>query len=1283
MPKKLGLKYYITGFVTLFLLISIPLTIRLSQEPQLPKQAKENQDPTVLTQDAKKASFNLPDKKPSDMYSQEQKPDCLEKQVLVKFKAGKSKEETERIKNTLKRNVPFEAQPLEFADRQTSAENKIEKLTVDSEQKRDELLGMLKQDPSVEYAELDCKYYATVLPNDPQFSKLWGLHNIGQTGGVTDADIDAPEAWDTTKGSSGVVVAVLDSGIDYNHVDLKANMWVNPFETPGNGKDDDGNCYIDDVYGVNTTIVNSCTSLNQAAGNPMDDNKHGTHVAGTIGAVSNNSIGVTGVAWNVKLMALKFLNSGGSGYTSDAIEAFDYIVAMKQKGINVRVVSNSWGSTTYSQALYDSIKKLRDNGILAVVAAGNSAFDADFYSHYPAAFDLDNIISVAAVDAKNSLAYFSNYGIKTVDLAAPGVEIYSTVPANTYNSFNGTSMATPHVSGVVALLLSKSPFNLWTSTRLKHHLLASVVQNTQLAGKTVTAGVLNANTAVKNSATVEYYPKAIHLLMEKNVQKSVDIVLVNNSSASVSWTTTKKPAFITMNKTGGTVVSALTDTITVSVNSANMSVQTYTDQLQISAGSSAITIPVIVVATDNPFSKYTKSKILKDLTYPRTVSFVDMNNDALQDIHVSGLNGNFLYKNSGNSLFSVGIPLDQAGVYPLTHSWGDYNNDGYTDVLIAGKPYSFGGNSVNLLKNKGNSTFERVTNLGTPIGIDMWGSNWVDYNRDGWIDLFLIGTTKTGSTTTGVKIQVYKNELGNPNGSTNIFTKALDITDSQYQYPQAGTFSDYNNDGYPDLIVGVTGSLKLFQNDKGTFKQITSGVLASRKNNSFGASWADYDNDGDMDIFLGADDTTTHGLFRNDGVNGFSLLTFNQLIPAYVAGGSWGDADNDGDLDLYVNFFSNDINRILLNNGQGGFTRPTDWNSVEDKLTATGVAWGDYNNDGNRDLVTQDVFYGLPGVLYTNNGNGNKGVLVHLHGHGAPNSNKSAIGARVFLTAQLAGKTVTQMREISGQNSPDAQDDLRLHFGLAQTTLIDKLVVNWPSGNRSVLYNYTVPTGKIISIKETPRGDCNGDYKIDATDVTGLSQEISDGDGGDPLNTPKGTFRGFPTCDANLDTVVSTADTSCIQGLILNGPGGCPVSLLPITPTRTPTPTPTRTPTPTPAPVKAIPLPTATPTRTPTPKPLSCTITTTETQIAMTPSSIYNITPSVSSNAYVQKVTFASNNTGIITVGPVEDTTSPYTTRISSSLTQGTTSIVIRGIVNGTALCSKTIPVTVSTNPTF
>ncbi len=306
-------------------------------------------------------------------------------------------------------------------------------------------------DRAVTHAEPDYVLYAIeTLPDDPLFDYQWALHNTGETGGTDDSDIDAPEAWQFYTGSQDVVIAVIDTGVDYTHEDLAANMWVNPGEIAGDGIDNDGNGYIDDIHGIDTANDDS---------DPFDDGTHGTHVAGTIAAVGDNGTGIVGTMWNAQIMALKFLHGSGSGYTSDALAAVEYMTMMKTTyGINVVASNNSWGGGgEASQAMSAAIQASIDAGIMFVAAAGNDGNNSDETPSYPAAYDLDGIISVAATDHNDLLALKSNYGVTSVDLAAPGVDILSTIPGDSYMTKSGTSMAAPHVTAAAAMLMAFRP----------------------------------------------------------------------------------------------------------------------------------------------------------------------------------------------------------------------------------------------------------------------------------------------------------------------------------------------------------------------------------------------------------------------------------------------------------------------------------------------------------------------------------------------------------------------------------------------------------------------------------------------------------------------------------------------------------------------------------------------------------------------------------------------------------------------------------------------------------
>jgi hypothetical protein len=377
------------------------------------------------------------------------------------------------------------------------------------------------------YVEPDYIVRPMLTPTDQSFvnGTLWGLRNTGQFGGVAGADVGATNAWDITTGSTNVIVTVIDTGIRYTHYDLTNQMWKNPGEIAGNGLDDDSNGYIDDIYGINA-INNS--------GDPMDMDDHGTHVAGTIGAAANDSNRIVGVTWKVRLMGCKFLGGSG-GSTANAIKCIDYAVS---KGS--RILNNSWGGGGYSFALYNAIDRARQAGVLFVAAAGNYSINNDANPFYPASYPLDNIVSVAAIDRYNTLAGFSHYGLTSVDLGAPGVDIYSSTSGSDadYQTFDGTSMAAPHVSGVAALILS-----LYPSAELSEitgRLFGGVVPVPTLTGRTVTGGRVNAYNSLTLSGSgilqMSVTPPSGSFLLRSTAQpiyvKVTDLFGVNNATVN-------------------------------------------------------------------------------------------------------------------------------------------------------------------------------------------------------------------------------------------------------------------------------------------------------------------------------------------------------------------------------------------------------------------------------------------------------------------------------------------------------------------------------------------------------------------------------------------------------------------------------------------------------------------------------------------------------------------------------------------------------------------------------
>jgi len=369
-------------------------------------------------------------------------------------------------------------------------------------------LAKYNENPNVIYAEANYVYKEESIPDDKYYDYQWGL-----------SQINAPLAWNITTGSSNVIIAIVDSGIDLNHPDLKANIWINPGEIPGNGIDDDHNGYIDDVYGWNFVSANN---------NVADDDGHGTHVAGIIAAVGNNAAGVTGLMWNVTIMPLKFLDKNGDGYIDDAVSAIRYATKM-----GASIISCSWGGSQYSKALNDAISA---SSALIVCAAGNeyTGQNNDILPFYPASFTSPNIISVTATDENDKLAPFSSYGVNSVDVAAPGTAIYSTLPGSRYGFMQGTSMATPYVSALAGLIKSLRPD--LNALQIKYTILDNVDPIISLTGKVLTGGRINVFKALTNIITDSTAPTVSANLKSGSYYHSLSVSLKPSEPATIYYT---------------------------------------------------------------------------------------------------------------------------------------------------------------------------------------------------------------------------------------------------------------------------------------------------------------------------------------------------------------------------------------------------------------------------------------------------------------------------------------------------------------------------------------------------------------------------------------------------------------------------------------------------------------------------------------------------------------------------------------------------------------------------
>ncbi len=542
-------------------------------------------------------------------------------------------------------------------------------------------LEKLRANPAVLYAEPDYIVSAAVIPDDTRFSELWGMHNTGQTGGTADADIDAPEAWDISVGSRDVVVGVIDTGVDYNHPDLVDNIWTNPGEIPGDGIDNDGNGYVDDVHGINA-ITNT--------GDPMDDQGHGSHVSGTIGATGNNNLGVVGVNHQVSIVGCKFLDSSGSGSTSDALKCMDYMVALKNNGVNVRVLNNSWGGGGSSDAMIEAINNTEAADIMFVAAAGNSASDNDVSPSYPASYTHDSVVAVASTTDTDAMSSFSQYGLTSVDLGAPGSAILSTTGGG-YASFSGTSMATPHVAGAAALVLSVNPD--LTVLEVKNLLMESGDDNADLAGKTVSGKRLNVATALENADPAPGFRMSV---------SPANITLVAGETATYNFDTTS--------------VADYTDTVNLAVSgtlSATLSATSVTP-----GEGFTLTVPTTADTAWGPYSftvtatsgDIVKEKVVNLYVNPQGLNEFTYTNDTPVDIP----------DNNAEGITSVITITDDLTIFDsstyinITHTWiGDLivslTSPAGTTAVLHNRA---GGSADNIDQSFPSSAFDGESTLG-------------------------------------------------------------------------------------------------------------------------------------------------------------------------------------------------------------------------------------------------------------------------------------------------------------------------------------------------------------------------------------------------------------------------------------------------------------------------------------------------------------------------------------------------------------------------------------------
>lgn len=490
------------------------------------------------------------------------KAEIFDDSVIVVYKENVSKTDKMRARSSVGARIS-DANRDEIDDRFSNLLNgRIAKLQLRGKSVK-EAIEILSKNPAVKIAEPNYLYRKALIPNDPSLGDLWGLNNTGQAGGTNDVDIDAPEAWDITTGDRDVVIGVIDTGVDYNHEDLADNAWVNPGEIAGNGVDDDGNGYIDDVYGIDAFNVDT---------DPMDDDSHGTHVAGTIGAVGDNGIGVVGVNHQVSIAACKFLGPDG-GSTAGAIECIDYFTDLKvNRGINIKATNNSWGGGGYSEALETAIEEAGQAGILFVAAAGNSGSNNDNVDNYPSNYQTsaNSVLAVASINRNDGDSGYS-YGVETVDLAAPGTAILSTVPGNGYAAYSGTSMATPHVAGAAALVWSLNPE--LTPSEMKELLMLTGETSLWADGRTASGNRLNVLNALEEADPTPGFklgitPGSAEIIAGETATFDIEVGAIAGYDQAVTLSLSEPSAIATLSANSAMPGDTVTLTVTTTEDTA-------------------------------------------------------------------------------------------------------------------------------------------------------------------------------------------------------------------------------------------------------------------------------------------------------------------------------------------------------------------------------------------------------------------------------------------------------------------------------------------------------------------------------------------------------------------------------------------------------------------------------------------------------------------------------------------------------------------------------------------
>lgn len=793
--------------------------------------------------------------------------------ILVKFKDKKEK------KNLEKKHGMKEHKHFKFIDTYVYKVNSHNKGAI---------LKSLEKRQDIKFAEPDFEMEVQVTPNDPYFSNLWGLYNTW-SGDPGNTDINAPAAWDTGTGSNSIVVAVIDTGVDYNHEDLAANMWQNPGEIPGDFIDNDGNGYTDDIYGIDA--INNDTD-------PWDDHYHGTHCAGTIGAAGNNGIGVAGVCWNVKIMALKFLGSGGSGWTSDAVECVYYAIDN-----GAHIMSNSWGGGGYSQALADAITAAQNADILFIAAAGNDALDNDILTHYPSSYVNDNVISVASTDYQENLSSFSNYGVVSVDVAAPGSSVYSTMPGDSYAYLSGTSMATPHVAGLAALLKSRNPALTWD--QLKALILYTADPLASLDGKIATGARIDAYSAIMDA----FNPPPARYTLEVEPYTYDYLNPITGAAITIS------PADVNGDGDGSLFLRRIYEENT------------------------AVTLTAPASFDGMDFIKWEIEGSGFELS--RTLQLTMSSNKKVTAIYgYSDLCGavdncTLIFQTGGDGGGWFGQTLEYLrGNDAALSPWLAAGESSYIETTVTGPGYI--------------SFYQRAI-PGGYLRTSVNGKNY-DYSwpHTGWTKRGYY--IPTGSHT--IRWEYFQS-----NDSSSLGYGGIDEVKYIQGLNNAASIIDFNHDGQMDILMRNYGDgANQFWIMYRTYKLNTITLPKATNKKWRIAGTGDFNDDGDLDILWRNYDNGQNRVWLMNGtsVSGTVYLPSATNLKWRISG--TGDFNNDGKVDILWRNYGNGQNQVWLMNGTMRLSKLYLPTATNKKWRFEGV--GDFNGDGKADIVMRNYANG-------------------------------------------------------------------------------------------------------------------------------------------------------------------------------------------------------------------------------------------------------------------------------------------------------------------------------------